>query len=59
MIEALAVADSGPLIALARINQLALLPQLCSRVLIPPAVQANGIYIHQSLIDAVLREVGE
>jgi uncharacterized protein len=38
MIEALAIEDSGPLIALARINRLSLLPQLCSRILFPPAV---------------------
>ncbi len=37
-VEAIAVADSGPLISLARINLLDLIPQLCSRVLIPPAV---------------------
>ncbi len=38
MIESVVVADSGPLIALARIAQLGLLPQLCSRILVPPAV---------------------
>lgn len=32
------VVDSGPLIAFARIGQLSLLPQLSSRVIIPPAV---------------------
>ncbi len=32
------VADSSPLIALAVIKQLALLPQLCSKIIVPPAV---------------------
>jgi len=32
------VADSSPLIALAIIDQLALLPQLCSRIIVPTAV---------------------
>lgn len=36
--EKVTVADSGPLIALARIDQLGLLPQLSSRILIPQAV---------------------
>lgn len=38
MNEAIIVADSSPLIGLARIGQLELLPQLCRRVVVPPAV---------------------
>lgn len=33
-----AIADSGPLICLARINQLELLPRLFSKILVPPEV---------------------
>lgn len=36
--ESSLVVDSGPLIAFARIGQLALLPQLAPRIVIPPAV---------------------
>ncbi len=32
------IADSGPLIAFARIDQLNLLPQLCKEILVPPEV---------------------
>jgi predicted nucleic acid-binding protein len=32
------IADSSPLIALAVIKQLELLPQLCSKIIVPPAV---------------------
>lgn len=57
MIEALAIADSGPLIALARINRLALLPQLSSRILVPPEVW-NEVTVHA--IDAPgAREVSQ
>jgi predicted nucleic acid-binding protein len=38
MNESVIIADSSPLIALARIDQLAILPQLFSRILAPPAV---------------------
>ena len=38
MREPVAIPDSGPLIALARINQLELLPQLFSKVIVPPYV---------------------
>ncbi len=38
MHEAAAIADSGPLISLARINQLELLPGLFSKILAPPEV---------------------
>lgn len=38
MPEDAAVADSGPLICLARINQLELLPRLFSKIFVPPEV---------------------
>jgi hypothetical protein len=38
MPEKIIIADSSPLIGLARINQLELLPQLSNRIIIPPAV---------------------
>jgi len=38
MPDTVAIADSGPLICLARINQLELLPRLFSRTLLPPEV---------------------
>jgi uncharacterized protein len=38
MRKAVASVDSGPLIALARINLLDLLPRLFSRIFVPPAV---------------------
>jgi hypothetical protein len=38
MRETAAIADSGPLICLARINQLELLPHLFSKIFIPPEV---------------------
>lgn len=38
MREAVAIADSGPLICLARIDQLELLPILFSTILVPPEV---------------------
>lgn len=38
MPDAIIVVDSSPLIALARIDQLVLLPQLASQILTPPAV---------------------
>lgn len=38
MPDLLVVADSGPLIALARINQLKVLPKLFTEILVPPAV---------------------
>jgi len=38
MRDTAAIADSGPLICLARINQLELLPRLFSRILVPPEV---------------------
>jgi len=38
MREEVIIADSSPLIALARINQLELLPQFATRVIIPPTV---------------------
>ena len=39
--DRIVVADSGPLIALARIGRLDLLPRLVHRVVIPPAVAAE------------------
>lgn len=36
--ERVVIADSSPLIALARINQLNLIHHLASRVIVPPAV---------------------
>lgn len=39
--EPVVIADAGPLIALAEIGQLQLLPALFGRLLIPPAVQAE------------------
>lgn len=39
--EPVVIADAGPLIALAEIGQLPLLPALFGRLLIPPAVQAE------------------
>jgi len=38
MAEKIIIADSSPLIALARIGHLDLLPKLCSRILVPQAV---------------------
>jgi hypothetical protein len=38
MRDAVAIADSGPLICLARINQLELLPRLFAKILVPPEV---------------------
>jgi uncharacterized protein len=38
MHDAAAIADSGPLICLARIHQLELLPRLFSKILVPPEV---------------------
>jgi uncharacterized protein len=38
MRDTVAVADSGPLICLARINQLELLPRLFAKILVPPEV---------------------
>ena len=38
MRDTAAVADSGPLICLARINQLELLPRLFAKILVPPEV---------------------
>ena len=38
MHETVAIADSGPLICLARIQQLELLPELFSQILVPPEV---------------------
>ena len=38
MREATAIGDSGPLICLARINQLELLPRLFDQILVPPEV---------------------
>ena len=38
MREAVLIADSSPLIGLARIGQLALLPHLAEKVVVPPAV---------------------
>ena len=38
MRESAAIADSGPLISLARINKHDLLPQLFSKILVPPEV---------------------
>ncbi|HEY2292259.1 MAG TPA: hypothetical protein VGM86_16290 [Thermoanaerobaculia bacterium] len=52
MTEWVIVADSSPLIGLARIGQLEILPHL-------DALMANGIYIHRTLIDAVLKDLGE
>lgn len=64
MREPAAIADSGPLIALARINQLELLPKLFSKIVkkIKPSLQAlpeNGIYIREELLNAVLKEANE
>ena len=39
--EGILIADSSPLIALARIGQLVLLPQLTARIIVPPAVHAE------------------
>ena len=41
MTEWVIVADSSPLIGLARIGQLEILHKLASRVVMPPAVQAE------------------
>jgi predicted nucleic acid-binding protein len=41
MTEWVIVADSNPLIGLARIGQLEILHKLASRVVVPPAVQAE------------------
>ncbi|MGA1825824.1 MAG: DUF3368 domain-containing protein [bacterium] len=38
MREAIAIADSGPLIAFSRINRLELLHELFSKIIVPPAV---------------------
>ena len=38
MSDIIAVADSGPLICLARITQLELLPRLFAKILVPPEV---------------------
>jgi len=38
MLETTAIADSGPLIFLARINHLELLPRLFAKILVPPEV---------------------
>jgi uncharacterized protein len=38
MRDTVAIADSGPLICLARINQLELLPRLFAKILVPPEV---------------------
>lgn len=38
MREAAAIADSGPLICLTRINKLGLIPRLFSKILVPPEV---------------------
>lgn len=38
MPETIAVADSGPLIGLTRINQLELLPRMFSEIIVPPEV---------------------
>jgi predicted nucleic acid-binding protein len=66
------VADSGPLIALARIEQLELLPSLYERVTIPDAVwqvtairpslerlRDSGIYVSPRLVALALQAVGE
>lgn len=38
MLDSAAITDSGPLICLARINQLELLPRLFSKIFVPPGV---------------------
>jgi len=38
MLDTAAISDSGPLICLARINQLELLPRLFAKILVPPEV---------------------
>lgn len=43
MLEGILVADSSPLIGLARIGQLEILRQLASKVVIPPAVRDEVI----------------
>lgn len=57
--EQIVVADSTPLIALARVARLDLLHRLVKRVVIPPAVQAEiragGIHMRQDVIDSILR----
>jgi predicted nucleic acid-binding protein len=60
MTEWVIVADSSPLIGLARIGQLEKQAGLISEV--KPhldALMANGIYIDRALINAVLKDVGE
>jgi hypothetical protein len=42
------VSDSGPLIALERIQQLQLLPELFARILIPPAVEKEVASLRKS-----------
>jgi len=55
MAEAVIIADSGPLIALARIGQLDLLSQLSSKVIIPPEIW-NEVTIRGSTLPGA-REV--
>ena len=63
--EELIVADSSPLIGLAWIGHIALLPRLARRIVVPPAVwhevtsARGGIYISKELLESILKEACE
>jgi predicted nucleic acid-binding protein len=52
MFERLLIADSGPLIGLAKIGRLGLLPQLAEHVVIPPAVWREAVLSRPEAPDA-------
>lgn len=52
MFERLLIADSGPLIGLAKIDRLGLLPQLAEHVIIPPAVWREAVLSRPEAPDA-------
>jgi predicted nucleic acid-binding protein len=52
MRDTTAIADSGPLICLARINQLELLPRLFSKIIVPPGVWNEVTVKGQGHLDA-------